>query len=849
MGEVELYGLLQVPPFGFPPGLTGGYQKIITYGKEEIKLSSSVRDLTDPTIIKSSFTQTFTVPGNSSNAYFFQNVFEINADSFDATKKVPAYINVDGTFFIGGYFILDEIIESVNTRTYEFKINFFGTTSSFGSQISGKYLADLNFTNLSISYSYSNILASWATTEGATGGILNGDIIFPLVEWGYDYDATGVPQQSTLAVYDAAAAPKGFTNAINPLNIGQFQPFVRLKTIWDKIFEEAGFIYDSNFLNSARFKKIYYNSTASKRASLNTSNVFLDVNFGESQIINLSTSPSGVIYAPALFPPNVDLYNGYNTSNGIWTQGFSWPIVQNITVEANLSGLYTSTSSTFLTLKLRRDRAGVITDFGGVFLSVPASATPSPFTMNFGPSLISNTNWQTGDIFYFWLDYAGGSLTSLTLNGTNLIFRTPPIINPTILFPPDKLTQIDFIKSIAKKFNLVFEPDPVVPNKFLIEPWVDWIKMGESYSWTKVLDESSPVNVSYVFKDMPQRYITQDSKDTDYLNYLFELQKKYPIGTQNYLSPIEVIEGEKIDNSGFSPVPLSPIGRSATNLVPHFAVDSETKREPMQVPPRLVFWNGLYTAAGGQNWYLDSGGGVFIQNVIPRVSSFEVFCPGPGSTGGLPENDTFNLHYGNEQPFWNLVIGNIWNPASASPVSGYTSRNTFTEYWQKWFNAYYNKNSKFLKAKFNLSTTDIKKLRFNDKIWIKDSWWFPVEFKDYPIGQTSNVEVTLIKYGTELGIQFASNSALYSQELCYGITQCEACCCERGDSPFYTDTDTLTTSSNIYLDEFGTIPAPSGWYLDILTGQVWFVNVNGQKITDASIGSPYGCTPCECPGP
>lgn len=848
MGEVELYGLLQTPPFGFPPGLTGGYQRITLYGEEEILLTSSVRDLSDPTTIKSAFTQTFTVPGNSFNSYFFQNVFEINADSFDSTKKVPAYINVDGLFFMSGYFNLDEIIQDRNSRSHEFKINFFGTTSSFGSQIAGKYLANLNFANSSVNYIFSNIVSSWGTTAGATGGILNGDIIFPLVEWGYDYDSTGVPQQSTLAVYNATTAPKGFTNPINPLNIGQFQPFTRLKLIWDEIFQEAGFTYTSTFLNSARFKKIYYNSTALKQASLNTSNQFLNVNFGSSQNINLATSPTGVIYAPALFPPNVDIYNGYDTSNGIWTQPFSWPTVSNITVEANILGFYTSSSTVATSCRLRRNRAGVITDFGAIFPpALPISLSVSSFTVNFTHT-ISNIEWQNGDQFYIWFGYASGAFTNLAFGGSNLIFTTTPTINPTIMFPPDKLTQADFIKSVTKKFNLVFDPDPVVPNNFLIEPWVDWIKLGKSYSWSKVLDESSPVTTSFLFNDMPKTYITKDANDTDYLNRLFELQKKRVIGTQNYLSPIEIIEGEKIDDSGFSPVPLSPIAGSNTNLIPHFAVDTPEKREPMQVSPRLVFWNGLYPFNAGTTGYVDTGSGIQPINVIPRVSSFETFNTASG-TGGLVENGTFNLHYGNEEPYWNYSIGNIWNPTSSAIVTGYTSNNTFTEYWQKWFNAYYNKNSKILTAKFNLSFVDIKNLRFNDRIWIKDSWWFPIEFRNYPVGQTQNVQVTLVKYGTELGINFGTNSALYSQELCYGETQCEACCCDTGDIQVYTDRDTLSTSNTIWLDEFGFIPASSGWYLDPTTGEVYFVNNNGQIIRDDTFGSPYGCTPCECPEP
>jgi hypothetical protein len=44
-----------------------------------------------------------------------------------------------------------------------------------------------------------------------------------------------------------------------------------------------------------------------------------------------------------------------------------------------------------------------------------------------------------------------------------------------------------------------------------------------------------------------------------------------------------------------------------------------------------------------------------------------------------------------------------------------------------------------------LDPLDVQELRFNDRVWIKDTWYFINKISDYPVGDTALVKVDLVK--------------------------------------------------------------------------------------------------------
>ena len=223
---------MSVQLFAKAPGATT-YQRIDLYAAEPIKLTLSVANIVDPLAANSIFSRTFKVPHTSVNGPFFKAAFNVNATDFDASKKSDAYINDNGVFFSVGNIRLSAIYVNEKTNNVEYEINYYGETSDFGSKIGGGFLSQVNLSAYNHALSYNNVVNSWS------GGLLGGDVVYPLIEWGYNYNSAGVPNQGTLSV----GGVRSFTGptAANAVNFTQLKPVLKAKCLWDAIFEETGY--------------------------------------------------------------------------------------------------------------------------------------------------------------------------------------------------------------------------------------------------------------------------------------------------------------------------------------------------------------------------------------------------------------------------------------------------------------------------------------------------------------------------------------------------------------------------------------------------------------------------------
>ena len=199
--------------------------------EEPIKLNLSVADITDPLKVSSTYSRTFRIPHTEVNGAFFKAVFDVNGVEFNPAVLAPAYINDNGETLVTGNLRLTGIYREDQSRGIWYEILFMGETSDFGSKINGYYLSDLDMTKYNHSLTYTNIVNSWQ------GGLFNGAIRYPLVEWGYDYaeNATGGfdPVQATISMVGTSG--KSFTNSGFPLAQTQMKPAIQLKALWDAI--------------------------------------------------------------------------------------------------------------------------------------------------------------------------------------------------------------------------------------------------------------------------------------------------------------------------------------------------------------------------------------------------------------------------------------------------------------------------------------------------------------------------------------------------------------------------------------------------------------------------------------
>lgn len=205
------------------------------FADEEIKLSDNVTGLFDLGVIPADFTRQITLPGTKKNNAFFEHVYDISVDSpdtFATNIKVPAYLDFGGLYLSQGYLQLNKVSLYQNKFIDSYEVTIFGAVSSFARTINRSYLTDLS--NLSVynhTSSYNNITSSWS------GSLFNGDIIYPLADYGSGY-------QFTSGQYELF----GMDDQNGALGVQNFKPAIRLKKVWDAIFDYAGYTYSSSFL-------------------------------------------------------------------------------------------------------------------------------------------------------------------------------------------------------------------------------------------------------------------------------------------------------------------------------------------------------------------------------------------------------------------------------------------------------------------------------------------------------------------------------------------------------------------------------------------------------------------------
>ena len=109
---------------------------------------------------------------------------------------------------------------------------------------------------------------------------------------------------------------------------------------------------------------------------------------------------------------------------------------------------------------------------------------------------------------------------------------------------PRAMKQSDFIMSIAKMFNLYFEPDKQDPRTIYIEPRDTYYEDGRVLNWEKKLDYSKPLDISILPHDQAKNFIFKYEDDGD--DYLTENFKKFnannlTFGSYDFVSPDEYV--------------------------------------------------------------------------------------------------------------------------------------------------------------------------------------------------------------------------------------------------------------------------------------------------------------------
>ena len=109
-------------------------------------------------------------------------------------------------------------------------------------------------------------------------------------------------------------------------------------------------------------------------------------------------------------------------------------------------------------------------------------------------------------------------------------------------FGTNGIKQIDFIKGVQKKFNLVIYPSKTKQNEFIVETFNSWYKTGEIKDFNKYINLDDKIEVIPANNYAVNELNFGDTLDTDYISQQFskaanrEFGKQYYTDTQNFFS-------------------------------------------------------------------------------------------------------------------------------------------------------------------------------------------------------------------------------------------------------------------------------------------------------------------------
>jgi len=691
----------------------------------------------------SNHSQSFRIPGTPKNNDFFGSQYNVNiSGTFNPKKKADAVLSFDTLPQLVGYIQLKNVIIQKG-RFVEYEVVLFGDVANFGAEVGDKKLEDYTtfLATLDHDFTAANVYLSWANN------LLGGDVVYPLIDWGANYyGGDGL-----------SGSGQNITEVIDGSNLNQWKPAIKLKAIIDAIFAEEGFTYTSDFFsNNTDFAKLIILTPGAKGAIFSQGGALMN----EATTQMVTPQPSGTttslvaanntrtplnIFGVGLSDGGFDNGSDFGTATDAAGNSFNY-------YEAPVNGFYTMSSLLGFTvsethlLNYKIEKCpntnfliGDTTVYGNSQDNVGYQPPPFPSILNQvftgGVSAFLNA----GDFVRVVLIQNSGSnvtysfvTSDLDDNGiqvANSYFNVRPqndaLSGNNVDFTqcmPD-LKAIDLFNSITKMFNLIIIPDPENETNLLIEPYETWIAGGDIVDWTDKLDISKDIQLTPTTELQTENLLFTYKQGEDILSKLTKENSNRVYGrklidqTNN-----DFAKGERKVEVDFVATPAQLI--TDTSMIIPKLIDQAGA--PIEPKPRILVWHGLVPA--GVQWYFHEQnltGTPVTTNQIFYAKASHYFQSGPITLSGD------DLNFGMETP---------WHYIQSAPQG-----TLYKKYWEGFVDEIYNETAKLMKANFRITSADIFKFKFNDKIWIKDSYWRINKINGWTITDSNTVQVELLK--------------------------------------------------------------------------------------------------------
>lgn len=698
-------------------------------------LNFAIADIRDPDKRNGAFSRTVKLYKDKVLSEVLDAVFEIGYNTqtsgiinftpdFNPNLKVPFVLYTDGVEQLRGYMRLRSIDRDQQQLGKMFyNVELYGTLTNIFTDLGDKKLTDLDYSSDNHTYDRTNQRATWSNVDSD-----DGNYVYPMINYGITSEATW--------------------------DVKDFFPAISLRSLVEKIVTGVGYTWDSTFLDSSYFKKLFIPYCGDK-LTLSSSGVANSLFKARST----SALSGNAQVSPFQFDTDVsDPSNQYNTGTYTFTAAeagwHEFIITGNVGFINVTAGSISSWSGQlYWSCEVNSTTPYYTTYSGLIYGGSLASWANQTFNITFtSPSVLLSA----GDTVQFKLLgvttgadatkvrlYAGSGVQVFNTRNNPVVVEGGTVEMNAAL--PIDIRQADFLKWVISRFNLMVEPDRTNEKLLYIDPPDDFFGSVTSEDWTDKVDVSKPVTITPMGLLEAIRYVVKDSDDNDYWNKWYRERWNKTFGEYTLDITNDFIKSIKVIETGFAPCPILS-NSSHDRIIPHiYQVQNNGNRSPMKTKPRILYWGGALTT--NTAWTYQTAAGNFTETTYPYMGHVDD-----------PYTPTLDVNIGVPREI--LYV----NPRG---ITQYTDNNVYNNYHYSYMNEITNANSKLVSIHLLLTPLDILNLSFRRVIHIDGHNYRLHKIVDYSTNQIKSTKVELLRLATGVPFTPAANKNL---DFTYGGT-------------------------------------------------------------------------------
>ena len=691
---------------------------------------------------KGSHSYNFRLPSSPDNDAFFGSYFQVGSYysndnfSFNPFGMAECFVLQDTLEVFKGNLQLTNIYLKDKNR-YEYECIIFSSEVGFIDILKGVKFLDLDYSEWNHELTPTIVYNSY-NADGIDGG----NIRYSL--WDY-----GIGHASNQYV-DYFQQPAGgiLLWTTNSFDITKLRPQVKLKALIDKVFNMAGYKYESAFFDSADFGKIYqdlnYNKTESIYTEVPSESYLAIAENTSTQLI--PNSQSNIALRKVEFPTEItDEAVQWNNTDSYWSCQVDGSYTITITGKVTPS-LAAAVESNNVAFQFWNGWNGVLDEvietddiyWVGGLLSVPNVGAEFSISVVLPYVLASNVATKRYRVS-LWCgvidnDYNGASLINWELEDMKINIVANDIDSSTTnlvyinnLFGELKIDH--WWKSILTKFNLVTIPSKTDSKILKIEPYNDYVDTGVSKDWNDKIDYKKDVQITPPTKYCGKQVKFKDSQSND---YMYQSYKRNPFNEEEptygeYIEPgvrNQFAEKDTVFTSVFVPTINYPLNNGAFNLGVYSCAVWNVKEDGTKQNTggiRLSFFHGVKELLNGMAYRLDG-------NAKTNYPFFSAYSEKDFTDG---------------TNVWSIN----WKETLTTPPQDWDSLPGFglaRKFWKNYILDNFNVNSRMITASIRLNPRDIADFSFADTIQLMGQNYRVNSIKGYPISSTGNAKVELL---------------------------------------------------------------------------------------------------------